>query len=82
MNYNLGMNAVFDEVLTSARTLPKSDKAALAHLLIQDLDETDDVQLELLWIDEVKRRHEAVKRGEMAVHDGDEVMARLRSLVK
>ena len=76
------MDAVFDEVLTSARTLSKSDKAALAHLLIRDLDDADDVHLELLWIDEVKRRYEAVERGEMAVHDGDEVMARLRSLVK
>lgn len=76
------MNVALEDVLTSARTLPKADKAELARLMIRDLDESDDAEVEALWLEEAKRRSDAVARGEMETLDGDEVMARLRSLVR
>lgn len=76
------MNVAFEDVLTSARTLPRSDKAELARIMIKDLEASEDVDVEPLWLEEVKLRVEAVERGEMETHDGDEVMARLRSLIK
>lgn len=76
------MDAAFEDVLTSARTLPRSDKAELARIMIKDLEASEEVDVEPLWLEEVKRRVEAVERGEMQTYDGDEVMARLRSLIK
>ena len=76
------MDTALEDVLTSAKTLPRSDKAELARIMIKDLETSDDVDVEPLWLEEVQRRVKAVELGEMKTHDGDEVMARLRSLIK
>ena len=76
------MDTALEDVLTSAKTLPRSDKAELARIMIKDLETSDDVDVEPLWLEEVQRRVEAVERGEMKTYDGDEVLARLRSLIK
>lgn len=76
------MDVAFEDVLISARSLPRSDKAELARIMIKDLETSEDVDVEPLWLEEAKRRIEAVQRGEMETHDGDDVMARLRSLIK
>ncbi len=42
-----------------ARALPIKEKAALAHLLIEELDTTVDAVVEQLRIDEAQRRYDA-----------------------
>ncbi|HEU4767801.1 MAG TPA: addiction module protein [Pyrinomonadaceae bacterium] len=73
------MSALFDEVQKQARMLTQQEKAALAHLLIEELDTSSDADVEQLWVEESRRRYEAYRRGEIEALPGDEVMARARS---
>ena len=73
------MSALFDEIQKQAQLLTPQEKAALAHLLIEELDSTSEADVEQLWIAESQRRYEAYVRGELQSLPGDEVMARTRS---
>jgi len=73
------MSALFNEVQEQARRLTPQEKAALAHLLIEELDSSSDADVERLWIEESQRRYEAYLRGESESLPGDEVMARARN---
>ena len=53
------MSPLFDEVKKQAQLLTASEKAALAHLLIEDLDASVDSDVRELWITESQRRYEA-----------------------
>lgn len=73
------MSALFDEVQKQAQMLTPQEKAALAHLLIEELDSAGDPDVERLWIAESQRRYQAYLRGEVQSLPGDEMMARARS---
>jgi putative addiction module component (TIGR02574 family) len=73
------MSALFDEVQKQAQLLTQQEKAALAHLLIEELDSASDADVEQLWIAESQRRYEAYRKGETQSLPGDEVMARARN---
>lgn len=73
------MSALFNEVQEQARRLTPQEKAALAHLLIEELDSSNDADVEQLWIEESRRRYEAYLGGELEALPGDEVMARVRN---
>ena len=64
--------------------LTSKEKAALARLLIEDLDSSTDANVEQLWIAESQRRYQAYLRGELrsvpgvrnvAAHVGRAVMS-------
>jgi hypothetical protein len=76
------MGTLFDELERKARTLTPREKAALARMLIEELDSSVDVDAEQLWIMEARRRYEAYQRGELSSVDGDEAIARARSRLK
>ncbi|MDX6530684.1 MAG: putative addiction module component [Blastocatellia bacterium] len=57
------------------------EKAALARVLIEELDTSVDANVEQLWIDEALRRHDAYLKGELEALPGDDVMNRARSRV-
>ena len=77
------MSALFDEVQRQAQQLTVQEKAALAHLLIEELDSFSDADnVEQLWIAESQRRYEAYLRGELTTVAGDEAMANARNLIK
>lgn len=72
------MSALFDEIQKQAQSLTQQEKAALAHLLIEELDSSRETDVEQLWIAESQRRYEAYVRGEVKTLPGDEVMARAK----
>jgi hypothetical protein len=76
------MNSDFDDLTTQARALPVKEKAALARLLIEELDLNVEADAEQLWVDEAQRRYDAYQRGELEARGGDEVMARARNRLK
>ena len=53
------MSAHFDDIEKQARSLPLKEKAALARVLIEEPDASVDEDVEHLWIEEVRRRHDA-----------------------
>ncbi len=76
------MSTRFHDLEMQARALPIKEKAALARLLIEELDTSVDADVEQLWIDEAQRRYDAYQRGELEARPGDEVMARARNRLK
>ena len=77
------MSALFDEVQKQAQQLTVQEKAALAHLLIEELDSASDADnVEQLWIEESQRRYEAYLRGELKTVAGDEAMTNARNRLK
>ena len=76
------MSSLFDEVEKRARGLTPQEKAALARILIEQLDTQCDADVQQLWLDEAQRRHEAYRNGEVAAIPGDETMHRARSRLK
>jgi hypothetical protein len=75
----LNMSAQFDDIEKRARSLPLKEKAALARVLIEDLDSSVDEDVERLWIEEAQRRYDAYLKGELEALPGEEVMRRARS---
>jgi putative addiction module component (TIGR02574 family) len=73
------MSALFNEVQKQAQRLTPQEKAPLAHFLIEELDSSNDADVEQLWIEESRRRYDAYVSGELQSLPGDEVMARARN---
>lgn len=58
------------------------ERAALARVLIEDLDPSVDPGAEQLWIDEAQRRYDAFTAGKLKALPGEEVMRRARQRLK
>jgi hypothetical protein len=71
------MSTSFDDIEKQARALPPEEKAALARVLIEDLDTSADKNVERLWIEEAQRRYVAYKKGELEALPGEEVRPEL-----
>jgi putative addiction module component (TIGR02574 family) len=76
------MSALFDELEKQARLLTPQEKAALARILIEELDPVADSQIEQLWITEAERRYEAYLSSQLSALPGDEVMSKARTRLK
>jgi putative addiction module component (TIGR02574 family) len=76
------MSAQFEEIQRQVKLLPAKEKAALAHALIGELDESTDSVAEQLWLEEAQRRYEAYQRGELKARSGDDVMSAARERLK
>jgi hypothetical protein len=67
--YNSRMSK-YDDLEKQARALSRREKAALARILIGELDPVSDPGVEELWLDEARRRYDPYLRGEMQSHRG------------
>lgn len=76
------MASSFENLEKEARSLNSRQKAELAHILIQDLDAGVDENTEQIWIEEARRRYQEFKEGKIGALPGDEVMRRVRQLLK
>ena len=68
----------FDDVEKRARALSREEKAALARLLIDDLDRANEPGVDALWLEESRRRYEAYRRGDLEAVPGEVAMDRVR----
>jgi len=68
----------FEELAKQARALSPDEKAALARILIEELD-TVGPNTEQLWLEEVHRRYSAFLGGELKARPGDEAMRLARN---
>ena len=69
------MISSYDDIERQVRALSLKEKAAFAHLRIEELDQSVDAETEQLWIDEAQRRYDSYLKGELEALPGDEVMA-------
>lgn len=76
------MSSLLDKVSEAAFSLPRKERAALVHALIQSLDETVDEGVEAAWEQEIHHRLDAVEAGKSTERDAfaalDQLEARLR----
>jgi putative addiction module component (TIGR02574 family) len=69
------------ELRDAALRLPPEDRARLASELINSLDALEDVDqaaVDAAWADEVRRRVEEVRTGNVSLLDGQQVFQELR----
>ena len=76
------MSTHFEDIEREARSLPLKEKAALARLLIEELDSSVDADAEQLWIAEAQRRYDAYLKGELKALPGEDVMSRARNALR
>ena len=76
------MSMAFDELERQARLLSTEEKAALARILIEELDTAIDPDAEQLWLEEPQRRYEAFLKGDIEARPGDEVIQRALDLLR
>ena len=76
------MSALLDELEKQSRLLTAQEKATLARILIEELDPSQDCDVEQVWIAEAQRRYHAYLKGEIEAHPGDEVMSKARNRLK
>jgi len=67
-------------ILAAALQLPESKRAEIAAILASSIgDGASPEEIEASWIEEAKRRAEAIDRGELELVDSEDMMARLHA---
>ena len=73
-------NGVLYELEAAVLSLPRGERARLAERLIDSLDE--DPEIEEAWAEEIKRRLDAIDRGEMEMIPAGDAVARARGRIE
>lgn len=71
-----------EEIEDELLALPETSRAELAAKLIHSLDDETNANAEQLWIEEAKRRADAVREGRAELYSVAEVMQALRGQFK
>lgn len=66
------------ELETEALNLPASDRAELAHRLIESLEGPEEGDFEAAWIQEAERRYGEYRKGAITARDADAVFLEAR----
>ena len=62
--------------------LPKHDRAHLAYLLLESLDEPNGTELDEIWVAEAQRRSVEVDQGQVELINGDVFEAQVQAMFK
>jgi putative addiction module component (TIGR02574 family) len=73
------MNPKLKELFRDAAELPDSDRAQLAGMLLETLEDEPDADVEAAWAEEVERRIRQVDAGEVTMIPWEAVRAELFS---
>ena len=71
-----------NEFERQALQLSMSDRARLAELLIESLDEADAAETERLWVEEAERRYREYKAGRVSSRSTEDVLRDARTTLK
>jgi hypothetical protein len=72
----------FKALEREALSLPISDRAKLAHELLESLDTLSDDDLQRVWLDEAERRANQLDQGVVQLVPGEVVSQRAHALLK
>ncbi len=72
------VNQIADDILE----LPESDRALLAHRLIQSLDDKIDSDAEALWMEEIDRRSTEIRKQSVHCRPIGDVISDIRRKLK
>lgn len=72
------MMSKFEEVTSKAMALPLKNRAELAELLIQSLDEKEDKEVRSSWLAEIRRRDQEIRSGTPVTKPAEQVLREAR----
>jgi putative addiction module component (TIGR02574 family) len=72
------MNTESHNLLEQALALPDTDRAAIAASLFRSLDSEIDSDADELWDEEIKRRLDEIKSGEVELIPWDQMLAKMK----
>lgn len=70
------------ELTAKAMALPAKDRAELAELLIQSLEEQDDEAIKSAWLAEISRRDQEIRAGAAVTKPADQVLRAAREQLR
>lgn len=68
----------FEEVTSKAMALPLENRAKLAEVLIQSLDEKEDEEIRSAWLAEIRRRDQEIRSGTSVTKPAEQVLREAR----
>ena len=68
------MSTELEKLKDDLLALPPQSRASLANALIASLDEEFDADVENLWKEEIRRRHQEIKNGSATLKSADDVL--------
>lgn len=68
----------FEKLTSKALSLPEENRAELAEILIQSLNETEDEEIKIAWLQEILRRDREIRAGEDVCRSAEEVLKEAR----
>ena len=71
-----------DELMREALSLDATDRASMAHELLNSLESLSEAEVEQLWIEEALRRSAEIDAGIVETIPADEVIAQARARLK
>ena len=72
----------FEELTTRAMALPAENRAELAELLIQSLEEQDAREIKSAWLAEIQRRDQEIRAGVAVLKPADQVLREAREQLR
>ena len=76
------MSIPVENITEAVLALPSDARALLADRLVESLDPITDEDVRASWVAEAARRLDEVRSGKVKTIPADEVLARIRALVK
>jgi hypothetical protein len=69
------------EIEAEIRRLDLKDRASLAKLIVESLDDLSEAEVEALWAEEAERRLDEMERGQVNEIPAKEVLRRARNVI-
>lgn len=76
------MSDALEELERQARSLSADERARLADMLLESLQDAPLTEIEAAWDREIEERVAAYDRGELQTHSAEEVFAEARRLAR
>ncbi len=76
------MSTDLEQLKQDLLALPTDSRASLAHALIESLDDEVDLEAEVLWRDEIRRRDAEIRSGRAVLKPAEQVLREARERLR
>ena len=72
----------FEKITSETLSLPTVERAELAEILIQSLDEKEDEDIRSAWLQEIRKRDREIRSGKAVLKPVDQVLREARDQLR
>ncbi len=72
----------FEKITSETLSLPTVERAELAEILIQSLDEKEDEDIRMAWLQEIRQRDREIRSGKAVLKPADQVLREAREQLR